>query len=207
MDKYHGTLLVLCAASGTGKTTLATMLCENFPALTFSVSCTTRAPRIGEVDGKEYFFMDETEFIKCKDSGYFAEWAKVHDNYYGTPKKNLLSVLEKGKDVLFDIDVQGAAQIKQSIPESCLVFILPPSFDALCKRLQKRKQDSTQVIARRLTNAKEEILKATQCDYWIVNDDLEQAYKDLCSIYLSQKLRPYSRPGLLQAALSTAEEE
>ena len=122
-----GVALVICAPSGTGKTTLIKRLVAEFPRFSFSVSCTTRDPRPGEVQGKDYDFLSRDEFIMRRDAGYFAEWAKVHDNYYGTPLEATRGLLAKGRDVLFDIDVQGASQLRRTIPGARLIFILPPA--------------------------------------------------------------------------------
>ena len=131
----QGIALVLSAPSGTGKTTLVKMLREEFPRLSYSISCTTRAPREGEQDGRDYHFLSRERFLQLKDEGYFAEWAEVHGNFYGTPLAPVREMLREGKDVLFDIDVQGARQVKTSLPEAFFAFILPPSLEELRRRV------------------------------------------------------------------------
>lgn len=196
MNKRRGLMLVICAPSGTGKSTLTNRLREEFPRLAFSVSCTTRAPRPGEVEGKDYHFLDRDQFIERRDSGYFAEWAEVHGNFYGTPKQALKDMLNEGRDVLFDIDVQGAAQLRQSMGEGCHVFLFPPSFQTLKDRLLGRGTDADDVVRRRLDNAPGEINEAVKFNAWIVNDDLDIAYDQLRAVYLAEGLRPPYRPTL-----------
>jgi len=201
MTKSKGLLIVLSAPSGTGKSTLIKLLRQKMPNLTFSISYTTRQPRPGEINGKDYFFVSLSEFLRLKEQGFFAEWAKVHNNYYGTPKESVLKSLEQGKDLLFDIDIQGAKQLKSSLNQGTYVFIFPPSLQELKKRLQKRGTDDPSVIALRLENAKKEIESASFFDYWIVNDDLEDATNKLQSIVIAEKLKPFYNPGLPQKIL------
>ena len=198
--RRRGLPLVICAPSGTGKTTLIRKLCQEFP-LNFSVSCTTRPPRPGETEGRDYIFLDRAEFLKKKCAGYFAEWAEVHGNFYGTPLQPVLERLNRGEDMLFDIDVQGAAQLALSLPEARFVFILPPSLEVLTQRLHKRGTDSEEAIKLRLVNARVEIKTCHWFDAWIVNNDLEQAYAELRAFYLAAALRPSLRPGLPRAVL------
>lgn len=198
--RRQGLPLVICAPSGTGKTTLIHKLREEF-SLNFSVSCTTRPPRQGETDGRDYIFLDRTEFLKKKDAGYFAEWAEVHDNFYGTPLQPVLDRLNRGEDMLFDIDVQGAAQLALSLPQARFVFILPPSLAVLAQRLRSRGTDSEEAIRLRLVNARVEIGKCHWFDAWIVNGDLEQAYAELRAFYLAAGLKPSLQPGLARAVL------
>ena len=136
-----GVLLVICAPSGTGKTTLVQRLREEFPNFAYSISCTTRAPRGREVDGKDYHFLSVEEFLRRREAGYFAEWANVHGNYYGTPLAPVLETLKAGNDVLFDIDVQGAAQLRLTLPRGQYVFLFPPSMSELERRLRGRGTD------------------------------------------------------------------
>lgn len=198
-----GQVLIICAPSGTGKSTLVGKLRKEFSQIGFSISCTTREPRDGEVDGREYYFLDREEFISRREKGEFAEWAEVHGNFYGTPAKPVEEMLLKGTDVLFDIDFQGALQLRESIPDGVFVFLMPPSYADLDKRLKNRGTDSDEVIARRLKNARKEMEAATEFDYWIINDDIERAYAELRSVYLAGKVRRCSRPGLLDNILST----
>lgn len=198
--RRRGLPLVICAPSGTGKTTLTRKLCQEFP-LSFSVSCTTRPPRQGETEGRDYIFLDRAEFLKRKSAGYFAEWAEVHGNFYGTPLQPVLERLNRGDDMLFDIDVQGAAQLALTLPEARFVFILPPSLEVLTQRLHKRGTDSEEAIKLRLANARVEIGTCHWFDAWIVNDDLERAYAELRAFYMAAALRPSLRPGLPRTVL------
>ncbi|MEF2145210.1 MAG: guanylate kinase [Desulfovibrionaceae bacterium] len=198
-----GLVLVICAPSGTGKSTLVQRLLDEFPRFTFSVSCTTRAPRGQEQDGVEYNFIDRETFLDMKDRGEFAEWAEVHGNYYGTPLKPVQALLNQGKDVLFDIDVQGAMQLKTSFPDGLYVFLLPPSRQELEKRLRGRGTDAEEAIQKRLGNAVRELEAARGFDYWIINDDLETAYDNLRAVYLAGRKKPAYRPLLLQSIMGT----
>ncbi|MBQ7608410.1 MAG: guanylate kinase [Desulfovibrionaceae bacterium] len=178
-----GIALVVSAPSGAGKTTLTSRLCTEYPTLSYSISCTTRKAREGEVDGIAYHFMDTATFMKKRDEGYFAEWAIVHNNFYGTPLAPVQKALAQGKDILFDIDVQGAKQLKKTLPEALFVFILPPSMAELEKRLRKRGQDSEETIATRLNNAYSELMEAHWYDALIVNDRVEEAYTKLVCVF------------------------
>ncbi len=196
-----GLALVVCAPSGTGKTTLVKRLLAEFPNFAYSVSYTTRTPRAGEVHGRDYFFVDEEEFVRLREADFFAEWAQVHGNYYGTPLAQVLETLASGRDMLFDIDVQGARQLRSRLT-GLYVFILPPSRRTLEERLQGRGTDTTAVIERRLHNAGLELHDAPSFDIWIVNDDLERASAELRAAYLAEGLRPRYRPDLLDALLA-----
>ena len=189
-----GIALVLCAPSGTGKTTLAKKLLAEFSRFTFSVSCTTRAPRPGEVPGRDYTFLSREEFNELRAQGHFAEWAEVHGNLYGTPLKATESILASGKDLVFDIDVQGAAQLKASLPQAVFVFVLPPSKAELEARLRGRGSETEESLARRMANAYAELGEASWFDNWIVNTDIDEAYKDLVAVYKAAALRPMQRP-------------
>lgn len=192
--KRPGVLFVLSAPSGTGKSTLVQNLVEEFPAFHYSVSYTTRSPRQGEIDGQDYHFVHKDEFIALKDQNFFAEWAEVHGNYYGTPLAATRKLLAEGHDILFDIDVQGARQLKASFSQGCFIFLLPPSKTELQRRLQKRGSESKEVLNKRLQNAKEELLAAGFFNYWVINADLNTAYDQLRSIYLAEQ----NKPGYLQ---------
>ena len=192
-----GIALVLCAPSGAGKTTLTRRLLAEFSAFTFSVSCTTRAPRPGEVHGRDYQFLTREEFMALRERGHFAEWAEVHGNFYGTPLQAALNTLGSGRDLLFDIDVQGAAQLKKTMAQACFVFILPPSRAALENRLQKRGSETEEVIAKRLAAARSELAQASWFDVLIVNDSLEAAYQDLRAAYRIATLSPVRQPDLV----------
>ena len=183
-----GLLLVISGPSGVGKTSLVKKFLEEFKnEVIFSISCTTRKPRPGEVHGKDYFFVDQKTFEKMIEKDELLEWANVHGNYYGTLKSFVYKNLLKGKSVLLDIDPHGAFQIKQKIRDSILIFILPPSWDELKKRLQKRKSERESEIQKRLRRAREEIKFCKDYDYLIVNDRLEKAYEVLKSIYIAEK--------------------
>ncbi len=192
-----GIVLVLCAPSGTGKTTLTKRLLAEFPRFEFSVSHTTRQPREGEVHGRDYVFVSEQEFFAKREEGFFAEWAEVHGNYYGTPREATLQKLAEGRDIIFDIDVQGASQLQGSLKQGCYVFILPPSRSELERRLRGRGTDAEAVIAKRLANAEKEMQQAHWFNAWIVNDELDRAYDELRSAYLAATLSPACHPGLV----------
>ncbi len=196
-----GIALVLCAPSGAGKTTLTKRLLADFPAFAFSVSCTTRSPRPGEVDGEDYHFLTREAFQSMREQGRFAEWAEVHGNFYGTPLQAALDTLASGRDLLFDIDVQGAAQLRKTLPQACFVFILPPSRAALEKRLRGRGSETEEALAKRLAAARSELLQASWFDALIVNDSLEEAYLDLRAAYRAAALSPARRPELVAGLL------
>jgi len=187
-----GILLVISGPSGVGKTSLVKKFLEEFKnEVIFSISCTTRKPRPGEVHGKDYFFVDKKTFEKMIEKDELLEWAKVHGNYYGTLKSFIYENLLKGKSILLDIDPHGAFQIKEKIKDSVLIFILPPSLEELKKRLQKRKSESESEIQKRLRRAMEEIKFCKDYDYLIVNDKFEKAYEILRSIYIAEKRKTY----------------
>ena len=196
-----GIALVICAPSGTGKTTLTKRLIAEFPRFAFSVSCTTRQPRPGETHGQDYEFLSVDEFLRRRDAGFFAEWAEVHGNYYGTPLESTRDLLANGRDVLFDIDVQGAAQLRRTIPGARLIFILPPSKQELERRLRSRGTENEESFNKRLTMAERELSQAHWFNLWIVNDDLEQAWQELRAAYLAATLSPVCRPGFLNSLL------
>lgn len=196
-----GTALVICAPSGTGKTTLTGRLIAAHDSFSFSVSFTTRAPRPGECDGKDYHFVSREEFFSLRERHFFAEWAEVHGNYYGTPLEKTLDLLAQGRDVLFDIDVQGAAQLKESLPQAFFIFILPPEKVALEQRLLGRGTESPESFARRMQNAKLELEQARWFDAWIINDDVERAYADLELAFRAASLCPRRKADLLENLL------
>lgn len=196
-----GTLLIVCAPSGAGKTTLISQLRQEFPRIGFSVSCTTRPPRPGEVDGKDYHFISEEAFLARRAQGAFAEWARVHGHLYGTPLEPIREALDGGQDLLFDIDVQGAAQLRLRLPRGRFVFILPPSLAEQEARLRGRGTDDESTILRRLAAARYELEQAHWFDAWIVNDDRETAYAALRAVYLAATLAPALRPDLATSLL------
>jgi guanylate kinase len=183
-----GTLFIVCAASGTGKTSLVKELLKADPGIKLSVSYTTRQPRPGEVDGREYHFVSTQNFEQMLERGEFLESAQVHGNYYGTSQRWIAAQRATGSDILLEIDWQGAAQVRKLIPDSIGVFILPPSFEALTARLNKRAQDPPEVIARRLAAARAEISHFTEFDYVIINDNFDAAVLDLTSIVRARRL-------------------
>ncbi len=202
MMRREGIALVLSAPSGTGKTTLIKRLLAEFPHFGYSVSCTTRQPRQGEEHGKDYFFLSREEFERRRAEQAFAEWAEVHGNFYGTPLAPVKEMLHQGQDVLFDIDVQGAAQLRLTLEEAAFVFILPPSMAELERRLRGRGLDDEATIQRRLTNARQEMLEARWYDALVVNDALDAAYDALRAVYLAAALTPGRNPRLEEELLS-----
>jgi guanylate kinase len=184
----QGVLYIVSAPSGAGKTSLVKALLKADPAIRLSVSYTTRAPRPGETNGRDYHFVDRHPFEKMLAEGEFLEHAEVYGNFYGTSKASIARDLNAGHDVLLEIDWQGAAQVKRHFPESASIFILPPSFGALRSRLTGRGQDSSEVIERRLAAAAHDVAHADAFDYIIVNDDFDHALQDLVAITRSIRL-------------------
>lgn len=183
-----GQLYVVSAPSGAGKTSLVKALVEANADLAVSVSHTTRAKRPGEVDGINYHFVSVAEFNDLKEQGGFFEWAQVFDNFYGTSKQGVIKQLNQGMDVILEIDWQGAAQVKQHMPDAVTIFILPPSTAALRERLTGRGQDDSSVIERRMQSARDEISHYGEADYVVLNDRFETALIDLQAIIKSQRL-------------------
>lgn len=181
--------VVLSAPSGVGKTTIARRLMERRQDVGYSVSCTTRAPRAGEVDGVDYHFLSDEDFAARVARGEFAESAEVHGRRYGTLRAEVQRVLDTGRHVLMDIDVQGARQFVAPFPESVLIFVLPPSVDALVARLTSRKTESPNGLAVRLRNAHTELLEVRRYQYVIVNDVLDTAVGDVSTIIDAESLR------------------
>lgn len=183
-----GHLYIVAAPSGAGKTTLVRLLLERDAGIRLSVSYTTRAPRIGEVDGQHYNFVDLPTFRAMVDAGQFLEWAEVHGNCYGTSKPWIEAEMAAGRDVLLEIDWQGAQQVRALFPEAIGVFILPPSLDELARRLGTRGTDSAETIALRLAAARTEMRHACEFDYVIINRDLADALADLLSVVRASRL-------------------
>lgn len=177
-----GQLLIVVAPSGAGKTSLVHHLLASRTGVRMSVSTTTRAPRAGEREGVDYYFTSAQEFIERRDRGEFLEWARVHDNFYGTSRAWIQSHLAEGIDIVLDIDWQGAAQIRAQFPQAVSVFIAPPSMDVLRSRLVARGKDSAEVIERRLTAARSELAHARDCEYVIVNQEFAAAASAFCGI-------------------------
>lgn len=197
-----GVLFIACGPSGVGKTSLGRRLRQAHPQLTLSVSYTTRAARAGEVDGKDYHFVDEARFMRMRDNGEFAEWAKVHGNFYATPRSEITQAFARKEDVFFDVDYQGALQLQAAFPtESVSVLIAPPSLELLERRLRGRATDDEATIARRLDAALHELEQHGTCDYILINDDFEQAYQEFEHIYLAARKRGYLWVKAIEALL------
>lgn len=189
MNDPLGTLYVISAPSGAGKTSLVKALLEKTEGIGVSVSHTTRAKREGEQDGVDYHFTEKAAFEKMVEESAFLEHAQVFDNYYGTAIANIEAKLKQGEDVILEIDWQGAAQVRKQLPHSVNIFILPPSQAALEERLRGRGQDSDEIIARRMRDAKSETSHYSEYDYLVVNDDFEDALIELKSIVLARRCR------------------
>lgn len=199
-DALHrrGLMFILSSPSGAGKTTVSRMLLERDPRLRMSVSVTTRPPRPGEVDGRDYIFADQTEFDRRAEEGDFLEWAHVFGNSYGTPKAEVKAGLKDGHDYLFDIDWQGTQQLYQKMQSDVVrVFLLPPSIDELRRRLNARGTDSAEVIAARMERAKAEISHWDGYDYVIVNDNIETCFAKVVQILAAERMRRMRQTGLI----------
>jgi len=197
------TVFIISAPSGSGKSTLVSRLLNEVEGLTFSVSYTTRKPRGNEVDGEDYHFIDHAQFERLIESNEFLEHAQVFGNYYGTHVGELELARHDGKDLVLDIDVQGAAQLKERIPDAVTIFVLPPSREVLEQRLRARSQDSDEVIRRRLADAAEEIRNYHLYDYVLINDNLELATENLMSIVRAERVRRSRVEDRIQPILST----
>jgi guanylate kinase len=195
-------LLIISSPSGAGKTTLCSRLRKEFPELAFSVSHTTRRPRAGEEDGREYHFVDLPSFRRMATDNAFAEWAEVHGNCYGTSLREIEKArAAKATGILFDIDFQGARQIRAYVPEAVAVFILPPSLEELERRLRSRASDDEVTVQRRLANARQEIMNYAIFDYLVVNDDLDRAYDRLRGVVLAESARRQRKAPLAETLL------
>ncbi|MDP2830004.1 MAG: guanylate kinase [Sulfuricellaceae bacterium] len=200
-----GNLFIVAAPSGAGKTSLVKALLDNDPGIELSISYTTRPVRPGEVDGQHYHFVDKAEFERMLERGDFLESAEVYGNFYGTSQPWIEAERRSGRDILLEIDWQGAAQVRKLIPEAVGIFILPPSLQALEQRLSKRGQDSAEVVARRVAAAREDISHVGEFDYAIINDNFDTALLDLLAAVRAQRLKistQLERHGELIASLS-----
>lgn len=184
-----GSLFVIAAPSGAGKTTLTRMALAQNPRLALSISTTTRAPRPGEENGVHYHFVSVAAFQQMQAAGDFLESAEVHGNFYGTSRQGIESLLQADRDVILEIDWQGAQQVRKVYPASVGVFIVPPSFDVLETRLQGRGQDSAEIIARRVANAREELAHLNEFPYVIINENLEEALAELLAVFAAARTR------------------
>ncbi|WP_374558068.1 guanylate kinase [Aquitalea pelogenes] len=202
MTKAVGNIYIVVAPSGAGKTSLVSALLQAEPAVELSISYTTRAARTGEVDGQHYHFVDHATFQSMISAGDFLEYAEVYGNFYGTSVRWLQSRLEEGRDILLEIDWQGAEQVRKVFPEALGIFILPPSIEELERRLRGRGTDTEEVILRRLASARSEIDKVAEYDYIVVNDDFERARLDLISIFRARRLRAAVQVARLAPALA-----
>jgi len=206
----RGILVIISSPSGAGKTTLARRLLAEFPEMEFSISYTTRPPRGNEVDGKDYWFVDDIQFERMVLEGAFAEWAIVHGNRYGTAQASVEASIAQGRDVVFDVDWQGGRALSARWPHDSLkVFVLPPDLDTLEQRLRRRATDDEEVIQRRLRKAIEELAHHSEYEHVIVNDELDRAYELLRAIYLVRRHGPNPQPGVdwdLQALARMVEE-
>jgi guanylate kinase len=197
---------VISAPSGVGKTTLCRRLLDRISGISFSVSYTTRNPRQGEFDGIDYHFITQDRFEEMVSADAFLEWARVYGNFYGTSKSEVLSRLEMGEDVLLDIDVQGARQVRRLFQEAILIFLLPPSWSVLEARLRNRGSEDSSRLKLRMANAKSEMEAVHEYDFAVINDDLSRATEDLKSIVIAHRCRTpriLARHGFIQALKSS----
>lgn len=195
--RRRGLMLVLSSPSGAGKSTIARNLLADDRDLELSVSVTTRARRGSEINGVHYHFIGRREFDQLRDSDALLEWAEVHGNFYGTPREPAEAAMAQGRDMLFDIDWQGAVQLNEKMRADIVsIFILPPSMAELKTRLMRRAEDSTEAIAKRLKNARVEMEHWREYDFVVINDDLDRAYAEVRSIVTAERLRRDRRPGL-----------
>jgi guanylate kinase len=188
--------IILSSPSGGGKTTIARELLGRRTDLGYSVSCTTRAPRVGELNGKDYYFLSSVEFERRRDDGEFAESARVHENLYGTLRSEIQRVLAAGKHVVMDIDVQGARQFTRAFPDSVTIFVLPPSAEILLERLRQRQTESREQLARRLQSALQELQSVDEYQYVVINDDLAKAVARVSAIIDAEVVRRERVAGL-----------
>jgi guanylate kinase len=197
----RGTLFVVSSPSGGGKGTIIEHVLESVENLSYSVSYTTRAPRLKEVDGREYFFVDRNTFEEMIAAGEFLEWACVHGNLYGTARNQILSETGAGADIILELDVQGAASVRQLLMDSVSIFILPPSYEVLRERLIARGTDTAEELEIRLRNAPEELRQYSSFDYVIINDEVERAAGELASIIQAERARCMRQEPMVRAVI------
>lgn len=193
-----GLLIVISGPSGSGKGTICKKLIEEIQNIKVSVSATTRKPRVGEIDGKNYFFLDEDNFLNKIEKDEFIEYARVYGNYYGTLKNEVLKELENGKDIILEIDIQGALNVKKNYPNGVFIFILPPSIEELKNRIEGRGTDSKEVILKRMECVYEELNYAFQYDYVVLNDEVEIAVNKIKNIISAEKNKAMRNQALIQ---------
>lgn len=185
----RGLLIVVSGASGTGKGTVCKKILADLPGVAYSISATTRAPRPGEVDGREYYFISRDEFKAWIDDGKFLEFAEVYGNFYGTPLNKIEERLKRGEDILLEIDVQGALNVKRKMPEGVYIFLLPPSLEELKRRIEGRGTETPESLNRRLANAAAEIKIGLEYDYVVVNDSVDNAVAQIKSILAAERCK------------------
>jgi guanylate kinase len=198
-----GNIIVISAPSGTGKSTVVKRVVASVSGLGFAISHTTRSPRSGEQNGREYFFVEPARFKRMVAAGDFVEWANVYGHLYGTTWNELRHALEGGKDVVLDIDVQGHSQVRRRLPEALSVFLLPPSFNELARRLRRRHSDSAEVIESRLVAARKEISHWSEYDYLIVNDSIPTAVQAVKTVVLAARFRRQHQQGVVEEIRET----
>jgi guanylate kinase len=185
----EGNLIILSGPSAVGKGTVIEALMKEYQNISYSISVTTRQARPGEEDGVDYFFVSKDKFDNMIENGEFIEWAKVHGNYYGTPKGYVEEAIASGRDVILEIDIQGATQVKKEYKEGIFIFLAPPSLEELRSRIYKRDKDTEEAIEVRLENATEEMEQAEDYDYIIVNDEVSKAFKKLKAIIIAERCK------------------
>lgn len=201
MQKQKGLLVVISGPSGTGKGTVCQNLLSQRDSVRYSVSATTRKPREGEVEGKNYFFVSESKFLDMLDKDALIEWDKYCDNYYGTPKEYVEACLEDGLDIILEITVEGALEIKQKYPECVLVFIIPPSFGELRRRIESRATECCDVIEKRLEQAENELKHVPKYDYLILNDSVDNAVLNIEKVLDAERLKPSRNKVLIDSLI------